>query len=151
MHAMADDGLQDLPTLLLGAAGSIVEGIQERMAENGFADLRPAHGFAFIRITGSGSTVADLAAYLGVTKQAASQLAAELGAKGYVARRPHPSDGRSVLLVLTARGRAATRAADRAGAEVLREWTAALGVERTRQLRDDLLKVVPPGRIRPTW
>ncbi|MFC3990298.1 MarR family winged helix-turn-helix transcriptional regulator [Actinoplanes siamensis] len=143
--------LLDLPVLLLGAASALVDGINAGIRARGFTDLRPAHGFAFVRLAPSGATVVELAEHLGVTKQAASQMADELVRKGYVARRPHPSDARARLLTLTERGWACTRAADEAASEVLRPWADALGADQVAAVRAALSALTVPGRIRPTW
>ncbi len=137
--------------LLLGAARALVDGIDARVRDRGFTDIRPAHGFAFTRISGSGSTVVELAEHLGVTKQAASQMVDELVRKGYVERRPHPDDARARLIVLTARGVACTRAAEQAAAEVLEPWAEHLGPQRLADLRADLARLATPGRLRPIW
>ncbi|WP_436527554.1 MarR family winged helix-turn-helix transcriptional regulator [Actinoplanes sp. HUAS TT8] len=143
--------LLDLPVLLLGAASALVEGINERVRARGFPDMRPAHGFAFVRLAPDGATVIELAEHLGVTKQAASQMADELVRKGYVERRPHPTDARARLLTLTDRGRACTRAADEAATEVLLPWADALGPAHLATVRSALAHLTVPGRIRPTW
>jgi DNA-binding MarR family transcriptional regulator len=143
--------LLDLPVLLLGAATALVDGIDAGVRARGFDDMRPAHGFAFVRLAPDGATVNELADHLGVTKQAASQMVEELVHKGYVERRPHPSDARARLIVLTARGWACTRAADAAAEEVLRPWADAIGPQRLAALRADLSRLAAPGRIRPTW
>jgi DNA-binding MarR family transcriptional regulator len=143
--------LLDLPVLLLGAASALVDGINERVRAGGFTDLRPAHGFAFVRLAPDGATVVELAEHLGVTKQAASQMADELVRKGYVERRPHPSDARARLLTLTERGWACTRAADEAAIAVLQPWADALGPAQLSAVRTALSRLAVPGRIRPTW
>lgn len=140
-----------LSTLLIGAAGTVVDRIQAGMAARGYEDVRPAHGFAFVRLARAGATAGELAEHLGVSKQAASQLVAELVRKGYVERRAHPTDARARLIVLTERGRACTRAAEESAAEAVRPWAEVLGSERTRALRSDLERVVPPGPLRPSW
>ncbi|GAA4590192.1 MarR family winged helix-turn-helix transcriptional regulator [Actinoplanes octamycinicus] len=137
--------------LLLGAASALVDAIDAGVRARGFADLRPAHGFAFVRLAPDGATVVDLAEHLGVTKQAASQMADELVRKGYVARRPHPVDARARLLTLTERGWACTRAADAAAEEALRPWADAIGPEQLATIRAALSRLTVPGRIRPTW
>jgi DNA-binding MarR family transcriptional regulator len=141
----------DLPVLLLGAASALVEGINENVRARGFADIRPAHGFAFVRLAPDGATVVELAEHLGVTKQAASQTADELVRKGYVERRPHPTDARARLLTLTDRGWACTRAADEAATAVLQPWADALGPNQLAVVRSALSRLTVPGRIRPTW
>ena len=146
-----DRDLLDLPVLLLNAAGALVDAIDAGVRARGFADLRPAHGFAFARLSPDGATVGQLAEHLGMTKQAASQLVEELVTKGYVERRPHPADARARLIVLTPKGWACTRAADEAAAEVLRPWADALGPHRLAALRADLSRIATPGRLRRTW
>jgi DNA-binding MarR family transcriptional regulator len=149
------DGAQDaaeniaLAGLLLSAAATLVDGVHARVAAAGFDDLRPAHGFAFVRISAGSATVGDVAEHLGVTKQAASQLVDELVRKGYVTRAAHPTDARARLLALTPRGWACTRAADRAMAELMGQWSAVLGRRRLAALRQDLARVVTPGPLRP--
>lgn len=145
------DADADTAMLLLAAASRVIDGVQDGMRRRGFTDVRPAHGFAFVRIAAGEATTIDVAAHLGVTKQAASQLVDELVAKGYVERRPHPSDARARLVVLTDRGWACTRAADRAAERAVRPWIATLGATRFRALCTDLLRVAPPGPIRPPW
>src|SRR5690349_1326412 len=50
-------------------------------------------------------TLNDLAAYLYLDKSTASRVVAALERKGYVARAPHPEDGRALLLAPTTEGR----------------------------------------------
>ena len=138
-----------LAAMMLSAAAALVDGVHARVVAAGFDDLRPTHGFAFVRISAGDATVGDVAEHLGVTKQAASQLVEELVHKGYVTRRPHPDDARARLLELTRRGWDCTRAADRASAEVVGQWAAVLGAERIAALRADLARIVPAGPLRP--
>ncbi|GAA3503909.1 MarR family winged helix-turn-helix transcriptional regulator [Streptomyces prasinosporus] len=140
-----------LSAALLAAAGELAQRIHEGVVARGFEGLRPAHGFAFARLAPGGATVTDLAAHLGVTKQAASQLVDELVRKGYAERRPHPEDARARLVVLTELGRACTRAAEEAAAEAVGAWGDALGEPEVRALREALLRIAPEGPIRPVW
>jgi DNA-binding MarR family transcriptional regulator len=68
--------------------------------------LRPSLGPLLSLLWAEGRSLTTLAVELGVSKQAASQLASHAEVEGYVERRPHPSDRRSKLVVLTRRGRA---------------------------------------------
>lgn len=140
-----------LPPLVLGLAADLVRRIDEGVRSRGFADLRPAHGYAFVRLAPDGATIGELAEHLDVTKQAASQLVDELVRKGYVERHPHPADARAKLIVMTERGWACTRAADEAAAEAMRPWREELGEQRLRELRDALARLAPSGRLRPMW
>jgi DNA-binding MarR family transcriptional regulator len=140
-----------LATLVLAAGNAVVDGIQAGVRARGFTDLRPAHGFAFVRLAPSGATVTEVAAHLGVTKQAAGQLVDELEQRGYVRREPHPDDARARLVVLTERGWDCTRAAEQAAAETVRQWAGVLGRRRVQALGRDLARIAPSGRLRPTW
>ncbi|WP_035805237.1 MarR family winged helix-turn-helix transcriptional regulator [Kitasatospora mediocidica] len=148
---MTDDLALSLPPLVLGLAADLVRRIDDGVRRRGFEDLRPAHGYAFVRLAPDGASVGELAEHLDVTKQAASQLVEELVGKGYVERHPHPADARARLIVLTERGWACTRAADEAAAEAVRPWEAELGPQRLRELRDTLARLAPSGRLRPMW
>lgn len=145
-----DDALA-FSSLVLALSGQLVQEIHARVAGQGFGDLRPAHGFAFARISHGGTTTAGLAAHLGITKQAAAQLVEELVGKGYVQRRPHPQDARARLLALTERGWAATRAADEAARAAVAPWREVLGEARFSALVADLARLAPPGPVRPAW
>ncbi|GAA4094044.1 MULTISPECIES: MarR family winged helix-turn-helix transcriptional regulator [Streptomyces] len=145
-----DDALV-FSALVLALSGQLVQEIHTTVSQQGFEDLRPAHGFAFARISAGGATTADLAEHLGVTKQAAAQLVEELVRKGYVERHPHPHDRRARLLALTATGWAATRAADQAARDAVSAWREVLGEARFGELVADLARLAPKGPIRPAW
>ncbi|MEU8028540.1 MarR family winged helix-turn-helix transcriptional regulator [Streptomyces sp. NPDC049099] len=140
-----------LSAALLAVAGDLTQRIHDGVVARGFTDLRPAHGFAFVRLAPAGATVTDLAAHLGVTKQAASQLVDEIVRKGYAERRPHPQDARARLVMLTERGWACTRAAEEAAAEVVEGWAELLGEGEVRALGECLARIAPYGPIKPAW
>ncbi|WP_406461429.1 MarR family winged helix-turn-helix transcriptional regulator [Streptomyces sp. NBC_01622] len=140
-----------LSAAVLAVAGELTRRIHEGVVARGFEGVRPAHGFAFVRLAPDGATVTDLAAHLGVTKQAASQLVEELVRRGYVERRPHPGDARARLVVLTELGWACTRAAEEAAVDAVQPWVELLGESEVRVLCDRLVRIAPYGPIRPTW
>ncbi|WP_034278969.1 MarR family transcriptional regulator [Actinospica robiniae] len=140
-----------LPALLLGAAGTLVQAIHDGVERRGFVGLRPAHGFAFVRLTPDGASIAEVAEHLGVTKQAASQLVDDLVRRGYVRVQTHPRDARAKLVTLTEAGWACTVAADEAALEAVREWAEELGSDRVGELVADLARVAKPGRLKPLW
>ena len=148
---MRHDDAQSLAFGLLAASRALVDGVSAGVRARGFDDVRPAEGFAFARLSFGGATITQLAEHLDVTRQAAAQLVDELMAKGYVERRPHPSDARARMIVLTEKGWACTRAAEAAIADTLRPWEATLGPEGLLAMRDYLLAVAPAGPVRPTW
>jgi DNA-binding MarR family transcriptional regulator len=148
---MRNDDAQSLAFGLLAASRALVDGVSAGVRARGFDDVRPAHGFAFARLSAGGATITQLAEHLDVTRQAAAQLVDELIAKGYVERHEHPRDARARLIVLTGKGWACTQAAEAAINDTVRPWEAALGPEGLLALRDGLLRVAPGGPVRPTW
>jgi DNA-binding MarR family transcriptional regulator len=140
-----------LSAALLAVAGELTRRIHDGVVARGFEGLRPAHGFAFSRLAPDGATVTELAAHLGVTKQAASQLVDEIVRKGYAERRPHPGDARARLIVLTEHGWACTHAAEEAAAEVVRGWVDLLGEGEVHALYGQLARIAPYGPVRPSW
>lgn len=150
---MTDDrGSMVLAALVLRAATQVVDEIQRGVAARGFTDVRPAHGFAFVRISRpGGATVVDLAEHLGITKQAASQLVGQLVERGYVLREDDPRDGRSQVLRLTDRGRECTRVAEQAAAVAVARWRDQLGVAGLAGLQEGLSAICRPGPLRPGW
>ena len=148
---MADAENWFVATDALLLAEQLVEAIQEGLARRGFRDVRPAHGFAFVRISQGDATIADVAEHLGVSKQAAAQLVHQLEERGYVTRQAHPLDARATLLTLTQRGTACTLAAQDAASEAVERWRTTLGEPRFQQLQRALRAIVQPGPLRPGW
>jgi DNA-binding MarR family transcriptional regulator len=136
---------------VLRLTSQLVDGIQEGLARRGFEDVRPAHGFAFARISEGDATTADLAEHLGITKQAAGQLVEYLVDHGYVVRQPDERDGRARLLLLTERGQACTVAAEASAAETVDGWRSQLDPRGFIQLQAALRAITTPGRLRPSW
>lgn len=141
----------EVATGVLRMSAALVDGVQTGVLRRGFDDVRPAHGFAFSLISRGPTTAARLAEHLGITKQATAELVQHLVDRGYVERRPDPDDGRSRLLVLTARGVACTRAAEEAAAETVEGWRTRLGDEGFAALRSALSAAGTSGPLRPSW
>jgi DNA-binding MarR family transcriptional regulator len=150
MTRVSDDSW-DTAVALLQVATQLVDGVQAGLTRRGFDDVRPAHGFAFVRISAGDATTADVAVHLGISKQAAAQLVDHLVSHGYVERRPDPRDARARLLVLTGRGRACTAAAEAAAAETVDRWQDRLSPPAFRHLSTALAALAEPGRLRPIW
>jgi len=148
---VSDDQRVAVAMLVLGAATQVVEAIAQGLVDRGFVDVRPAHGFAFVRVSAGDATVAELAGHLGVTKQAASQLVEQLVQRGYLTREIDPRDGRARILRLTDHGWACTRAAEQAAGDAVEVWKQQLDPAAFAALRNALQAVVRPGRLRPAW
>ncbi len=145
----------EIPALLGMAFHAVMDEVHTRLAEAGFDDVRPAHGFAFQYLSvHGGATAVQLGEHLGVTKQAAVQLVEELERRGYVSRRPHPTDRRARVVVLAPRGWACIEKVVALWAEIEDRWASLIGPARLAELHADLAAFVtaagsPP--IRPLW
>jgi DNA-binding MarR family transcriptional regulator len=148
----------DLPALLAMSFRAVMDQIHEQLATEGYDDVRPAHGFAFHFLSHrSGATAVELGEHLGITKQAAVQLVDELEKRGYVERRPHPTDRRSRLISLTPRGWRCIERVVALSRQAEARWAELVGIDRLTQLREDLLTFVADAShertvtLRPVW
>ena len=113
----------------------------ERLHDQGFADLDFAHLNVFQYPGPQGARPSELAARLGMTKQALNYLLGELERLEYLQRQPDPDDLRSKRVVLTRRGASAIRVIREAVAEVETAWAHQLGPEPFAQFRALLLEL----------
>jgi DNA-binding MarR family transcriptional regulator len=116
----------------------------ERLHERGFADFDGAYLNVFQYPGPQGARPSELAARLGMSKQALNYLLGELERLGYLERRRDPDDLRARRIALTSRGRAAIRAIRAAVAEMEDDWAQRLGPKRFAQLRALLLELNQP-------
>ncbi|MDQ1704937.1 MAG: hypothetical protein QOF18_1303 [Frankiaceae bacterium] len=135
------DAPPNLGILLRAPFQEVVRRISAELAEAGFDDLRPAHTAVFQHIAPDGSRLTDLAERAQITKQSMGYLVDYLEQRGYLERRPDPSDRRAALICLTDRGWAQIHAALAIIHTVESEWTRALGKQRMRQLRELLTEL----------
>jgi DNA-binding MarR family transcriptional regulator len=112
-----------------------------RLHERGFGDLDAPHLNVFLYPGPQGTRPSELAARMGVSKQALNYLLGELERLGYLERRADPDDGRSRRIALTLRGERAGRAMREAVVELEREWETLLGSKRFALLRELLRDV----------
>lgn len=145
-------------TFVLGMAFQLVVAeFVRRLDAEGYADLRPAHGAVFQALRGRGATSTELAERLGVTKQAAGQMVADLEQRGYLRRVDHPDGGRRRLVVLTGKADDHMAVAGQVLHKLESELSARLGEENLLQLRAGLSQLIrelagaelPP--LRPAW
>ena len=120
-----------------------------RLHERGCADFDAAYLPVFGYPGPQGARPSELAARLGMSKQALNYLLGGLERAGYLERRPHPDDARSKRIALTPRGLRAGKVIREAVAELETSWTQLLGPERFAQLRTMLEElgrstVLPP-------
>lgn len=117
----------------------------EALRERGFDDFDRAY-FAVFRYPGPhGARPTDVAAQVGISKQALNYLLRELERLGYLKREPDPDDLRSKRIVLTQRGVAAVGVIRDAVAEMEAAWEQRLGSKRFALLRNLLLELQQPA------
>ena len=130
--------------LLLGvAAKTYSDRLTAALRDGGFGDLRAPDGTVIRLLRHHGGLAGtELAALLGVTKQAASQLAAGLEDRGYVQQDRAGPDRRVRRLVLSDRGRAAHDLVVRLGEQLAEEVAGVHGPEGLDRLRRGLATLV---------
>jgi DNA-binding MarR family transcriptional regulator len=145
-------------TFLLGMAFQLLHGeFVDRVNALGSADVRPVHAMLFQILGQDGATSTELAAKLGVTKQATGQIIDHLEERGYVERLPHPEGGRRKLVVMTDAARAHLAMAGHVLHSLEGQLSADLGAADMADLRRKLAQLIryfadediPP--LRPLW
>jgi DNA-binding MarR family transcriptional regulator len=116
----------------------VVTGVSEGLSAAGFEDIRPAHTAVFQHVEADGSRLTDLAERAQITKQSMGYLVDYLEQRGYVERRPDPTDRRVALICLTDRGWDQIRAALSIISAIEDDWTHRIGERRMQELRESL-------------
>jgi DNA-binding MarR family transcriptional regulator len=112
-----------------------------RLHEHGFDDLEAAHLVVLQYPGPQGLRPSELAARVGMSKQAVNYLLGQLERLGYLLREPDPDDQRSRRIVLTERGYAVIPVIRGAVMEVEAAWSRELGEDRFAQLRELLVEL----------
>jgi DNA-binding MarR family transcriptional regulator len=137
-----------LPALLDHVKELAIAQLHDRLADEGFPEIRPGHGCVFRFIEPDGSRLTDIAERAGLTKQAVGEVVTDLEALGHVERRSCPDDGRAKIIHLTDSGRAAVDAAQRIFADIEARWAAEVGDRRMATLRATLTELSELERVR---
>ena len=146
-----------LARLMAMAFRALIDDLHLHLARSGWKDVRPAYGYVLLAARGGSITVTEVAALLGMTKQAASKLVETMVSEGYLRRAEHPEDARSKRLTLSARGSRLLSTVEAIYAEVEAEWAAVIGASALERMRSDLTKALRGlhdgnlPAIRPTW
>jgi DNA-binding MarR family transcriptional regulator len=137
--------------LLLRASRAERAATLRQLQEQGYADVSLGDTNLLANLDTEGTTVTALARRAGVTRQAASQQVAALESAGYVERRPSETDGRAVVVVQTARGRALLAEALDVVEALEAEYAAVLGPRRLAALKSSLTalleRIDPEGAL----
>jgi DNA-binding MarR family transcriptional regulator len=134
----------DLAWLLRSALRAHRTAIAAALARGGHTDLPPLALWTIDALAAGERTAGELAAMLGVSKQAISQLVELLAGRGYLERVADPRDRRRVTLRLSRRGRAAAAAIARACELVESRARASLGADTLEQARAALAVLAAP-------
>jgi len=132
----------DLGILLTAAMRGFVDLLHAELGALGYEDVRPPFGVVFRSLRDGPLTLTELAARLGVTKQAVSKVVDEMEGKDLLGRRADPGDARAKLLELTPRGRRVMAAAIAIGADIeqrLRGQAGDAAVRRMKATREVLV------------
>jgi DNA-binding MarR family transcriptional regulator len=139
----------DLGIRLGLAYAAFVDWLNAEMAAAGFDDLGPTYGYMFRALAQAPATLSSLADGLHMTTQGAAKILAEMEAKGYVRRSPHPTDARARLVRLAERGQLALRTARDLHERFERRLAARVGGDGTAALRRSLDAVLELGAVDP--
>lgn len=146
--AAGEAGLKGPPQLalpaLLGLANRVVtEAVHVGLDAQGFADVRPTHGYMFsLLAVRGGTTGVEIAAHLGITKQSAKVLVDQLESAGYVTRQRVARDRRARLIQLTDRAWECIEVGTRLWAEAETALEARVGPDAVATTRRTLEQLV---------
>lgn len=139
-----------LARLLLLGARTLLDALHSRLAARGWPAVGQGYGFVLLGVRSEAMTVTQIAALLGVTKQAASKVVAQMKREGLVRTSAHPADSRAVLVAITPHGSEFLAAVEEIYAELESEWAARIGQERLETMRADLTSLLAAdGQLPP--
>jgi len=109
--------------------------IVDQLHEAGFTDLLPAHLVVFQHPGPHGRSPGEIARDANASKQAITNLLAQLERAGYLSRLVNPDNRRERTIELTERGHAAVTTIRAAVTQIEKRWKSALGATDYDQLR----------------
>jgi len=135
----------DLGYLAQFVGFAISDQVQGELAEQGFRDLRYAHGFLIQHLIEADRTVGELARRMEISQQAVSKTVGELVRLGYLEHARDPSDGRVTRVRLAHRGLSAVTTTRVIRAALERKLSSRLGEKRlatAKKILSDALEVL---------
>lgn len=151
-----DNEPDELQLLLLSAFRRMTTRVRERLVAEGHRPLTVSQGSTLRYILENPDRgLPQIAAHLGVSRQAAWKVVQQLEKWRLIERRWNPDDRRYQQIRITDPGHAYVKRAVELLAEEHAEWSQALGPGRLRQLRDDLAAYVGDmnriAELGPLW
>lgn len=117
----------------------IIKALNARyLAELGYHDFKIGHIMVMMNLKEEGTTAAEIAKKVRVSKQAMSKLIQELIEKGFLQSVKHPSDQRASLIQNTAQGAKFIAALHDCRTKVDHEIASIIGEEKLSQLHEIL-------------
>ncbi|GAA2586181.1 winged helix DNA-binding protein [Winogradskya consettensis] len=144
----------DLALLLLGGFRTLADRAAVEFAARGYEDIRPVHDFALQAILTGADNASELGRRMSVTKQSAAKTIAVLEARGYVERRPDPTDRRRMHIEVTDRGHTLLREGAAIFDDLRRQWETQVGAGAVEQLERTLRQLLGDTTTRldtPGW
>jgi DNA-binding MarR family transcriptional regulator len=139
---MADESQAPLARLLGLCSAKFSQQLLRTLWDAGFTDQRMVYDKVFPFVPPEGIRLTDLAERAGMTKQAMSELVADLVALDYLERTPDPADGRAKLITFTDRGWSAVDTVLAAFRETEDALVTRLGKRRMVELRRTLMELL---------
>lgn len=118
----------------------------ENLRAHGFTDINPVHAAMLRRVDEGGTHISDIAARMGVTKQAAAQLVSRTAVLGYVTCRPDPHDSRKKMVRCTNRGNRFLGYLEGVVADSVSDVASVIGKKRLHELEETLKLIAAQGR-----
>lgn len=128
----------NLGWFLLRISQDFFSKVVAEFSARGHTGLRPSHATVLAHLPFEGARITELAASVGVTKQAIGLAVDELERLGYVERAADPADRRAKLVRFTRSGRSFLRDSEQILSAVWDEYGERLGHARLERLRSDL-------------
>lgn len=113
---------------------AIVE-VYDGLLAAGFDDIRPAQRMLIRDVLTAGLRPTDLAARLGMSKQATNDVLRDFEACGYITLVPDPDDGRAKRIQATERGTALVQTASQISSDIADRWAERVGRRRFAQFQ----------------
>jgi len=118
----------ELVILLVRTAKAFVDRLRAQHPGGESSPMTIVHGLAARYLVGRDDvTAGELARYLRITKQSASEVVALLEQSGIVRRAPHPRDGRARVVLLTEEGKAKLADGRKRWQQLEDEWAELVG------------------------
>ena len=138
-HAFKNNLGRDLSIL----SRDLSRGLMAKSAAKGHKGLKLNWDTVFLNLDfRDGSRIVDLAQANGLTKQAMSQIVAEIEKQGYIVKQEDPDDGRAKKIALTARGKQLIQDSMHAYDELEAEYEALGGAEVLSHFKEVAAKLV---------